>query len=89
MKKRIEGKTMRTSVVDFVRKRFKGEGKMHPLDRGLAKQWIKRRLVAVFPELRHDPQALEQTYQALSLEPRAGGAGDAQTYFELTLPEQN
>ena len=43
---------------------------MHPIDSGLAKQWIKRRLTIVFPELGYDPEALEQAYQALSLEPR-------------------
>ena len=77
---------MKTSVLDFFKRRFSSEPKMHPLDRGLAKHWIKRRLIAVFPELGHDPVALEQTYQALSLEPRLGGEGDAQTYFEMTLP---
>jgi len=77
---------MKTTMFEFLKRRFKGEPKLHPLDRGLARQWIKRRLVAVFPELGHDPHALEQTYRALSLEPRMGGEGDAQTYFEVTLP---
>ena len=77
---------MKTSVLDFFRRRFSGEPKLHPLDRGAAKRWIKQRLMVVFPELRADPHALEQTYQALSMEPRMGGEGDAQTYFELTLP---
>ena len=78
---------MKTSMFDFFKRRFSGEPKLHPLDRGLAKRWIKQRLIAVFPELRADPHALEQTYQALSLEPRMGGEGDSQTYFEMTLPE--
>ena len=57
------------------------------MDRGLAKRWIKRRLVVVFPELRYDPVALERAYRDLSLEVRPGGIGDMQTYFEVISPE--
>jgi len=77
---------MKTRVVNFFKKRFNNE-QMHPLDRGLARQWIKRRLTVVFPELRRDPVALERAYRELGLEPRAGGAGDMLTYFEMTLPD--
>ena len=77
---------MKTSVFDFFKKKFASEPKLHPLDRSLARHWIKRRLIAVFPELAYDPHALEQTYRALSLEPRPGGEGDSETYFEMTLP---
>lgn len=77
----------KSSVFEFLKGRFSHEPKLHPLDRGLAKQWIKRRLIAVFPELRHDPVALEKTYRGMGLEPRLGDTGDAPTYFELTLPE--
>jgi hypothetical protein len=77
---------MKSSVLKFFKRWFSGEAKLHPLDRGLAKMWIKRRLIAVFPELRHDPNALEQAYQALSMEPRFRDEGASQTYFELTLP---
>jgi hypothetical protein len=58
---------------------------VHPVDRGLAKRWIKQRLLAVFPELRGNPKALEAAYRALSLEPRPGGPGDAETVFELQV----
>ena len=65
-------------------KRVLGLGPViHPVDRGLAKRWIKQRLVAVFPELRGDPRALESAYRALSLEPREGGEGDNETVFEI------
>ncbi len=77
---------MKTRVVNFLKRKLSGEEPLHPIDSGLAKQWIKRRLVIVFPELGYDPEALEQAYQALSLEPRQGGVGDMQTYFEVTLP---
>ena len=64
---------------------------VHPVDGGMAKRWIKQRLLAVFPELRGNPAALESAYQSLSLEPTAGGVGDAETVFELQvhrIPEQ-
>lgn len=76
---------MKTRVVNFLKSKLYGE-KLHPVDSGLAKQWIKRRLIAVFPELGYDPVALEQAYQGLSLEPRQGGVGDMQTYFEVVAP---
>lgn len=54
-------------------KRVLGMGPVvHPVDGGLAKRWIKQRLIAVFPELRGNPPALEQAYRALSLEPTVG-----------------
>jgi hypothetical protein len=56
---------------------------VHPVDRGLAKRWIKQRLLAVFPELRGNPQALEAAYRSLSLEPQPGGEGELETVFEL------
>jgi hypothetical protein len=76
---------MKTGVVNFLKRKLAGEP-MHPLDRGLARQWIKRRLVVLFPELGHDPVALERAYRDLSLEPRPGGVGDMQTYYEVIAP---
>jgi hypothetical protein len=76
---------MKTGVVNFLKRKF-GSEPLHPLDKGAARQWIKRRLVVVFPELRHDPVALERAYRDLSLEPRPGGIGDMQTYFEVVSP---
>lgn len=64
---------------------------VHPVDRGLAKRWIKQRLLAVFPELRGNPKALEAAYRALSLEPRSGDTEDAEMVFEVQVhrePEQ-
>jgi hypothetical protein len=53
----------------------------------MAKQWVKKRLVHVYPELKDDPKALEAAYRSLSLEPRLGTEeGDQATYFEMTLP---
>jgi hypothetical protein len=64
---------------------------VHPVDGGLAKRWVKQRLLAVFPELRGNPRALEAAYRALSLDPRPGGDGEEETVFELQVhrePEQ-
>jgi hypothetical protein len=61
---------------------------MHPIDRGMAKQWVKKRLLMVYPELRDNPKELEAAYRSLSLEPQLGTEeGDAAAYFEMTLPE--
>ncbi len=44
------------------------ERPLHAIDRRMAKEWIKKRLVALFPELRGNPVALENAYRELGLE---------------------
>ena len=78
---------MKTAFVQFLKRAFGSEPKLHPIDGQLAKRWIKRRLLVVFPELRNNPAALEEAYQALNLEPRLGTEeGESGTVFELTIP---
>jgi hypothetical protein len=73
-----------------IKRAFSSEPELHPVDRGLAKHWIKQRLIAVFPELRNNPKALERAYQTLSLEPRPGQSPDeAATVFEMTIPGES
>ena len=44
------------------------ERPLHAVDRRMAKEWIKKRLCALYPELRSDPEALEAAYHELGLE---------------------
>ena len=44
------------------------ERPLHALDRRMAKEWIKKRLVVLYPELRGDPLALEAAYRELGME---------------------
>ncbi len=44
------------------------ERPLHEIDRRMAKEWIKKRLAALYPELRGDPLALEAAYRELGLE---------------------
>ena len=75
------------NIFEFLRARLKGEPPIHPIDRKLAKRWVKERLKRVFPELRADPRALEEAYRQLSLEPREGAGEGGETVFEVVLPE--
>jgi len=76
------------SVFQLVKRAFRHEPPIHPVDRQLAKRWIKQRLVTVFPELRSNPAALERAYQSLGMEPRPGKVeGEADTVFEVQLPD--
>ena len=62
---------------------------LHALDQRMAKEWIKKRLAALFPELRGNPQALEDAYQELSLESTGTvrrADGEVKT-FEMNLPD--
>ncbi|HEY2343996.1 MAG TPA: hypothetical protein VGH90_13225 [Chthoniobacteraceae bacterium] len=73
------------SLLQLVKRAFRHEPPLHPTDRKIAKRWIKQRLIAVFPELRKNPAALERAYQSLNLEVRSGE--DESAVFEVQLPE--
>ncbi len=64
------------------------ERPLHAIDRRMAKEWVKKRLVALYPELRTDPAALETAYQELGLESTGvvrRPDGEVQT-FAMRLP---
>lgn len=50
--------------------RAASERPLHEIERRLAKEYVKRRLAALYPELRGDPEALERAYRELDLAPR-------------------
>ena len=78
---------MNSPLMQFFRKAIGREPGLHPIDHGMARQWVKKRLASIYPELRNDPKALQAAYLALTLEPRLGTeAGDNAAYFEMTLP---
>lgn len=77
-----------TGVFQLIKRAFRHEAPLHPVDHQMAKRWIKQRLLIVYPELRNDPDALEKAYHSLGLEPRPGrDAGEEETVFEMRLPE--
>lgn len=76
---------MRTGLLGFIKTRFLGDRPVHPIEGKMARMWIKKRLVAVYPELRNNPQALEQAYRALNLEERPEMRQNM-ACFEITLP---
>jgi hypothetical protein len=79
--------TSKPGFFQFIKRAFSREPDLHPVDRGMARHWIKQRLVNVFPELRNNPAALERAYQTLGLVPRPGSEeGDLDTVFEMTIP---
>ena len=78
------------NLLQFIKRAFSSEPELHPVDRGMAKRWIKQRLITVFPELRNNPRALERAYQTLSLEPRPNQEpGGPETVFEMTIPGES
>lgn len=74
------------TIFEFFRSKLRGEPPLHPLDRRIAKRWVKERLKRLYPELRLDPKALEQAYQELGLEPCEGTGKGGATVFKITLP---
>ena len=74
------------TIFEFLRNKLQGEPPIHPMDRRIAKRWVKERLKRLYPELRLDPKALEQAYQELGIEPREGTGRGGATVFEITLP---
>ena len=80
---------MNSPLMQFFKKALGREPALHPVDQALAKQWVKKRLLRIYPELKNDPKGLEAAYQTLSLEPRLGtDEGDQAAYFEMTLPDE-
>jgi hypothetical protein len=78
---------MKSTLVQLIKRAFGHEPKLHPVDRQMAKRWIKQRLVNLYPQLRNNPRALERAYQELSLEPREGThPGEPETVFDMQLP---
>ena len=78
---------MNSPLMQFFKRALGREPVLHPVDRRMAKHWIKKRLLKVFPELRNNPEALEKAYRQLSLEPKLGSEeGEAAAFFEMTLP---
>ena len=79
---------MKKGLFDAIKRAFTREPKLHPVEAGLAKRWIKQRLLVVFPELRNNPRALDQAYRSLGLSPRPGTEeGEPETVFEMSLPD--
>jgi len=78
---------MKSTFIQFLKRTFRAEPKLHPVESGMARRWIKQRLLVVFPELRNNPAALESAYQTLNLEPRlAAEEGESGAVFHLTIP---
>ncbi len=77
---------MSRSIFDFFKGAFQAAPPLRPVERILAKRWVKERLKHIYPELRGDPKALEELYQSLSLEPREGSGKGGGTLFEIVLP---
>ena len=81
---------MRTGLFEAIKRAFTRKETLHPVEAGMAKRWIKQRLVVVFPELRNNPRALEHAYQTLDLAPRPSTEeGEAETVFEMSMPERS
>lgn len=66
---------------------MQGAQPLRPIERNMAKRYVKERLKRIYPSLRLDPVALERAYQELGLEPHAGSGEGGATVYEITLPE--
>jgi hypothetical protein len=81
---------MKSGLLQFIKRAFTREPELHPVERGMARRWIKQRLVTVFPELRNNPAALERAYQTLGFEPRPGnGPDEAEMVFQVSIPGED
>lgn len=78
---------MKKGLFEAIKRAFTRKQKLHPIEAGLAKRWVKQRLLVVFPELRNNPRALDRAYRSLGLSPRPGTEdGEHETVFEMSLP---
>lgn len=77
---------MKLSFLEFLRQSLQGEESVHPLERQMARRWVKERLKKIYPELRNNPEALNRAYQELGIEQHEGAGRGASTVYEITLP---
>ena len=78
---------MRTGLRSLFQRALSKAPPISRVEGGLAKTWIKRRLLVLYPELRNHPKDLETAYQELDLEPRRGSEdGEAYSYYEMKAP---
>lgn len=78
---------MTRAIFDFLRSRMQGVQPLRPIERNMARRYVKERLKRIYPALRLDPAALERAYQELGLEPHAGSGEGGATVYEITAPE--
>ncbi len=71
-----------TAIIEFFKQQLQGEKPLHPIDRAAAKFYVKQRLAHIFPELRGNPEALEQAYRDLDLRAHPGTGEGGATVFE-------
>jgi hypothetical protein len=74
------------NLMEFLRAKLGAAPAVHPVDRRLAKRWVKERLKRMYPDLRADPRALEAAYQSLGIEAHAGAGEGGEALFEVILP---
>ena len=73
---------------ELLRQGLQGEQPIHPLQRAMAKRWVKERLKRLFPELRSNPEELEKAYRQLGIESHEGSGKGGSAVYEITLPEK-
>jgi hypothetical protein len=76
------------SFWEFLRQGLQGEQPVHPVERAMAKRWVKERLKRLFPELRTNPEELEKAYRQLGIEAHEGSGRGGVAVYEITLPEK-
>ena len=77
---------MKAGFWEFLRVSLQGEEPVNPVERRMAKRWVKERLKRLYPELRSNPAELEKAYQQLGLEAHEGAGRGAGTVYEIRLP---
>jgi hypothetical protein len=79
---------MKLGFLDFLRESLKDEQPVAPIDRLMAKRWVKERLKRLFPHLRNDPVGLERAYKELGIQAHDGAGKGGTTIYEIKVPEK-
>lgn len=74
------------TIFEFLKNKLQGTPPVSRVEGLMAKRYVKERLKRMYPELRHDPRALEELYRSLNLEPRPGAGEGGSMLFEIVLP---
>ena len=75
-------------ILEFIKSQLGCEPPLNPVERVLAKRYVKSRLKAIYPHLRNNPRALEEAYHTLSIEHHPGSGAGGEALFEILFPGQ-
>jgi hypothetical protein len=79
---------MASALWQLFREKLAGEKPLDKTSRQATKYWVKLQLLRIFPELKDQPEELEELYAAIDLAAHRGSGKGGGDIFEIKLPQK-